>query len=165
MLLLIAKISACTIPVYIRTNESAAFKNAIDYSATVWNVLTYYRNNFVYAGETDAEYIEKAVVISLGTDIDDDLADTYMPVDFDKKYARIVFNNNVRWCVGTQTNCFDIETVMTHELGHVLGLTHTTHAASIMFPNINKNEKMLPSVEDINKVRSITSLVCTSASM
>ena len=43
------------------------------------------------------------------------------------------------WVDGAVANGFDIETVALHEIGHLLGLGHTTVASSVMFPTVSPN--------------------------
>lgn len=43
------------------------------------------------------------------------------------------------WSVGALANAFDVETVALHEIGHILGLQHTTVAGAVMFPSVSSN--------------------------
>ncbi|MBU2666629.1 matrixin family metalloprotease [Actinoplanes bogorensis] len=43
------------------------------------------------------------------------------------------------WSVGAVANSFDVETVGLHELGHILGLQHSTVNGSVMFPSVSAN--------------------------
>jgi Matrixin/Putative peptidoglycan binding domain len=43
------------------------------------------------------------------------------------------------WADGAAANSFDIETVALHEIGHCLGLMHTTVSGSVMFPSVSSN--------------------------
>jgi Matrixin len=47
----------------------------------------------------------------------------------------IVFNGNeVTWATDGNPVAFDIQQVATHEIGHAIGISHSPHAASTMFP-------------------------------
>jgi hypothetical protein len=53
------------------------------------------------------------------------------PVHFD--------DSEHNWADGAAANSFDIETVALHEIGHCLGLQHTTVRGSVMFPSVSSN--------------------------
>lgn len=53
------------------------------------------------------------------------------PVHFD--------DSEHQWSVGAVPGAFDIESVALHELGHILGLQHSTVPGSVMFPSIADN--------------------------
>jgi hypothetical protein len=53
------------------------------------------------------------------------------PVHFD--------DSEHQWSVGAVAGAFDIETVALHELGHILGLQHSTVPGSVMFPSVDDN--------------------------
>ena len=43
------------------------------------------------------------------------------------------------WSIGAVNNAFDIETVALHEIGHILGLQHTSVNGAVMFPSVSDN--------------------------
>jgi hypothetical protein len=43
------------------------------------------------------------------------------------------------WSIGPAVNSFDIETVALHEIGHILGLAHSSVTGSVMFPTVKSN--------------------------
>ncbi|MGH8931608.1 MAG: matrixin family metalloprotease [Egibacteraceae bacterium] len=43
------------------------------------------------------------------------------------------------WSVGTAAGAFDIETVALHEIGHILGLAHSSVAGAVMLPTVRSN--------------------------
>jgi hypothetical protein len=53
------------------------------------------------------------------------------PVHFD--------DSEHQWSVGAVAGAFDIQTVALHELGHILGLQHSTVPGSVMFPSVDDN--------------------------
>jgi Ca2+-binding RTX toxin-like protein len=75
--------------------------------------------------DTDEQFLAQAVwVSSSGTTLAFDIR----------------FNRDYQWAWGAQSGHFDIETVQLHEIGHVLGLGHTTAStAEVMYPSISSN--------------------------
>jgi hypothetical protein len=62
----------------------------------------------------------------------------------------------VTWCIGAIAGRIDVETVALHELGHLLGLNHSTSSGSIMFPSVSMGvTKRLLSPDDIAGARSL----------
>ena len=49
------------------------------------------------------------------------------------------FDDSVTWVDGAVAGGFDIESVALHELGHLLGLDHSTVAGTVMWPTIPSN--------------------------
>ncbi|XP_047309444.1 metalloendoproteinase 2-MMP-like [Impatiens glandulifera] len=46
----------------------------------------------------------------------------------------IYFNVKIPWVVGDSPDGYDIETTAVHEIGHILGLAHTSVQEAVMFP-------------------------------
>ena len=43
------------------------------------------------------------------------------------------------WVIGSVVGGFDVETIALHEIGHILGLQHSSVAGSVMFPTVSSN--------------------------
>src|SRR5262245_57906549 len=63
----------------------------------------------------------------------------------------IQFNTGVAFNIGTT---YDLFTVASHEIGHALGLLHSTTAAAVMFSSYNTRKTAL-NTDDINGIRAI----------
>ena len=60
------------------------------------------------------------------------------------------------WSVGAVANAFDVETVALHEIGHILGLQHTTVAGAVMFPTVSSNSTLrVLQPDDVGGIRSL----------
>jgi len=58
------------------------------------------------------------------------------------------------WTVGAAANSYDIETVALHEIGHILGLQHSSIAGAVMFPTVSANAtKRVLDADDIEGIR------------
>jgi protease II len=62
------------------------------------------------------------------------------------------------WRIGAVANAFDVETVALHEIGHILGLAHSSVAGSVMFASVSSNfTKRVLTADDISGVQALYS--------
>ncbi len=54
--------------------------------------------------------------------------------------ADMELNNNQAWSDSLAANTFDMESVVIHEAGHFLGLSHTPSSTAVMYANVNRAE-------------------------
>jgi hypothetical protein len=60
------------------------------------------------------------------------------------------------WSIGAAPDCFDVETVALHELGHILGLGHSSVLGAVMMPTVAPNmTKRDLAQDDINGARTL----------
>ncbi|KAI3857275.1 hypothetical protein MKX03_024421 [Papaver bracteatum] len=65
-------------------------------------------------------------------------------------------DSDERWSTNPDQNIIDLETVCLHELGHVLGLGHSSDTNAVMFPSIaGGQQKRTPTADDINGIRAL----------
>lgn len=77
------------------------------------------------------------------------LACAYPPPDgrywFEPQAGDVFLKSNVNWCevpsispdnVGGSDRCYSMRVVVLHEMGHVLGLQHTSRQDSVMYPYV-----------------------------
>ena len=68
----------------------------------------------------------------------------------------ITFNAvTVDWSVGDGGRRADIETVMLHESGHLLGLDHTDNRNAVMFPSIQERSRRALHNDDLAGIRAL----------
>jgi len=61
-----------------------------------------------------------------------------------------------QWVIGRVTNAFDVETVALHEIGHILGLQHSSVQGSVMFASVSPNfTKRVLTQDDISGVKAL----------
>ncbi|KAL6505393.1 hypothetical protein OROGR_025210 [Orobanche gracilis] len=78
------------------------------------------------------------------------LAHAFEPVD-----GRVHYDGDEIWVDGVVEGAFDLKTVGLHELGHVLGLGHTTNDGSIMCPYMDNGLRKGLDQEDIKGIKSL----------
>jgi len=60
------------------------------------------------------------------------------------------------WSIGAVANAFDVETVGLHELGHIIGLAHSSVAGSVMFPSVSSGfTKRVLTQDDISGAQAL----------
>ena len=60
------------------------------------------------------------------------------------------------WSIGAVEGAFDVETVALHEMGHILGLAHSSVAGSVMFPTVSSNHtKRTLTADDLAGIRAL----------
>ena len=60
------------------------------------------------------------------------------------------------WCIGMVANQFDVETVALHEIGHILGLQHSSVVGAVMFRTTNANStNRVLQPDDIEGIRRL----------
>lgn len=77
--------------------------------------------------------------------------------------ADVVLNPFVQFSTDGSVGTFDLESVLRHELGHVLGLGHSPAMGAVMYGRISQNRELMESAEpkrelsdaDVSMVRSL----------
>ena len=60
------------------------------------------------------------------------------------------------WCIGTVANQYDVETIALHEIGHLLGLSHSSVAGAVMFPTVSANStNRVLAADDLEGIRQL----------
>ncbi|KAG6387254.1 hypothetical protein SASPL_152441 [Salvia splendens] len=65
------------------------------------------------------------------------------------------YNADIRWSIGAVEDYFDLETVALHEIGHLLGLGHSSDDAAIMYPTIYSGVIKNLHEDDIQGIRAL----------
>ncbi|KAI3461139.1 hypothetical protein Pfo_017802 [Paulownia fortunei] len=78
------------------------------------------------------------------------LAHAFAPTD-----GRLHYDGDERWIDGVAPGEFDLQTIGLHELGHVLGLGHTSDGGAIMYPSIGPGIRKGLGQDDINGIRAL----------
>ena len=58
------------------------------------------------------------------------------------------------WVVGALPDCYDLDSTVTHEIGHILGLGHSQDPKAIMSPYIGTNETQHINQDDIDGLQA-----------
>ncbi|KAJ0099322.1 hypothetical protein Patl1_21983 [Pistacia atlantica] len=69
--------------------------------------------------------------------------------------GRFHYDADERWSVGAAQGAFDLETVALHEIGHLLGLGHSSVEGAIMFPSISPGVTKGLHGDDIQGIRAL----------
>ncbi|KAG6386841.1 hypothetical protein SASPL_152017 [Salvia splendens] len=76
------------------------------------------------------------------------LAHAFAPTD-----GRFHYDADESWSIGSVPGSFDLETLALHEIGHLLGLDHSSVSAAIMFPTFSDGEVKNLHPDDIEGIR------------
>ncbi|XP_012840653.1 PREDICTED: metalloendoproteinase 1-like isoform X2 [Erythranthe guttata] len=69
--------------------------------------------------------------------------------------GRFHYDADELWSVGPVQDAFDLETVALHEIGHLLGLDHSSVEAAIMYPRIPSGRTKGLNTDDIQGIRAL----------
>uniref|UniRef100_A0A7N0V174 Peptidase metallopeptidase domain-containing protein n=1 Tax=Kalanchoe fedtschenkoi TaxID=63787 RepID=A0A7N0V174_KALFE len=80
------------------------------------------------------------------------LAHAFAPTD-----GRFHYDGDERWSVNPDSSAFHLETTALHEIGHLLGLGHSSVEAAIMFPSISPGAVKGLNADDTEGIRVLYS--------
>ncbi len=147
---------------YLYSGFSTAEKNAMYYAAQTWNNVYNLGYEPVNTYSFDQCHNSTTFNTSDGknriTSATPGVNDTYLMRTITSKNSvgRLTeadININKRdfaWSVGAQSNCYDIQGVMVHEMGHAIGLAHSYQSDATtwtMYYEANKNDISARSLE------------------
>ncbi|KAK4858067.1 hypothetical protein QYF36_010475 [Acer negundo] len=78
------------------------------------------------------------------------LAHAFSPTD-----GRLHFDADENWAVGAVPDAFDMQTVALHELGHILGLQHSSVQDAIMWPTLFAGKTKGLNDDDIQGIKAL----------
>jgi hypothetical protein len=78
------------------------------------------------------------------------LAHAYRPSD-----GRFHYDGDETWSVGANPGAYDLETVALHEIGHLLGLGHSSVEGAIMFPTIRPGVTQSLHGDDVQGIKAL----------
>ncbi|EXB47730.1 Metalloendoproteinase 1 [Morus notabilis] len=82
------------------------------------------------------------------------LAHAFSPTD-----GRLHFDADETWAIGEVADAFDVETVALHEIGHILGLLHSSVEGAIMYPQIGSGLTKGLNADDIQGINALYNVV------
>ncbi|CAI0455675.1 unnamed protein product [Linum tenue] len=71
------------------------------------------------------------------------------------KSGLLHFDSEETWAVGSVQKAFDVETVALHEIGHILGLMHSSVPTAIMYPAVGDGVTKELSRDDVHGFRAL----------
>jgi len=74
----------------------------------------------------------------------------YPPTD-----GRVFFNADLNWSFGAAPGAYDFLTVGLHELGHALGLAHSSIKGAVMWPYTGMNETRVLQDDDVHGIEAL----------
>ncbi len=95
------------------------------------------------------------------------LAQAYFPADLNSSRIAgdVQFDSSENWEIGNAkgSSAFDLVRVAVHEIGHALGLDHSSHSSAILAPTVSPNETF--TVLDRDDVDAILSIYAPASPM
>ncbi|KAJ0043131.1 hypothetical protein Pint_19415 [Pistacia integerrima] len=82
------------------------------------------------------------------------LAHAYPPTD-----GKFHYDSDENWSVGATHGAFDLETLALHEIGHLLGLHHSSIEDAIMAPTFSPGRAKGLHGDDIQGIRTFNNIV------
>lgn len=136
-----------------KADVTAAIKTALD----AWSLIA-----SVHFTESKTPGLAKQLDISFGR-IDGSggtLAQAYFPADVNSSRIAgdIEFDNSENWEIGNAkgSSAFDLVRVAVHEIGHALGLDHSSRNSAILAPTVSPNDSFTAlDRDDVDAILSI----------
>ncbi|KZV35370.1 Metalloendoprotein 1 precursor [Dorcoceras hygrometricum] len=137
-----------------RVTES--HKAGIVQALRAWEYVTHFR--FYYMSEIGDTEPDIKISFKRGDHgCDNPFSETSIGIahSFPPPDGRVHFNAHKAWATDGTLYAFDVFTTALHELGHVLGLDHSTNTESIMFPTIVKGQRKYLHSDDIDGINAL----------
>lgn len=171
--------SACVIPVFVNydsvpPSHGDTFVPALDRAIENWNEVTQpIRLERQRESRVDEPY--GSIHVTWGKVTQNapggvKMASTFVSVDLEDRVdrARIVMDTGGTWCDNNTDDCFKIDEILLHEVGHALGLKHIEDPTAVMYANvyrhIHKNKLTQVDVELVKKAMPAGSATCSTSS-
>ena len=132
---------------------------AINNSCLAWNLVhdgdLVYKNSKTHSN-TKYPYFNEVNEITKGyRGSNNYLMQTYYIYHSDTTIFEADIDINVSFPFGTASTSYDTQSVMTHEVGHLLGLDHSSNSAANMYYSFNPGEIRGVHQDDINGINAI----------